>query len=87
MADPVLAQVTPLDFATGGVIEMLEEMLAKAKAGQIRAVAMAYEYSDGDVGHSAQFGHFANRSAVVGRLHVCAQHIIMSDILEWQSNG
>jgi hypothetical protein len=42
MANPKLAEVKKLDFTSVSTIEVLEEMLAQAKAGELRAVGLAF---------------------------------------------
>ena len=87
MADPTpkLKAVTQLEtIRSENVVDLLEALLAKAKAGELRAVAAAYEYTDGATGHECAFGSYANRVTMVGRLHVASQHIVLNEVLEWQ---
>lgn len=81
---PKLASVAALDFRSDNVVELLDGLLAKAKAGEIRAVAVAYEYTDGTGGWSGAFGPWSHRLAMIGRLHVLAQQITLNDVLEWK---
>lgn len=81
---PKLSAVAPLDFTSASVVEQLEDMLAKAKAGQIRAVAAVYEYTDGTGGWAAAFGSWSHRVAMIGRLHVLAQQIVLNEVLEFK---
>jgi len=78
-----LAAVKDIDYHTANVVGELEDLLRRAKAGEIKSVAMVYEYLDGRMGHTAAFGDFSDRNATVGRLHVLAQHITLNELLEW----
>lgn len=84
MTEATLRAVSQLHQHADNVVAELEEALELAKAGKIRSVALVYEQIDGTMGHSAAFGAFADRNATVGRLHVCAQHITLNELLEWK---
>lgn len=77
---PKLSQVATLDFRSESTIKELEELLEKAKRGEVRAVAAAYEYTDGTGGWSACFGSWTHRVAMIGRLTVLAMHITKHEI-------
>lgn len=84
MAEPdKLSAVAPLSYRDDEAIRILEEALAKAKTGEIKAVAIAYEYADGTSGHQIAFGKFASRLVMIGRLHAMAQHVVLNEVLEW----
>lgn len=72
------------DLNAEGVIDLLERLLADARAGKVRAVGVAWEGQDGNSTHEAAFGKFADRAAMVGRLHVLAQHITLNELLVWR---
>ncbi len=72
---PKLKEATPLDFKSESVVKELEELLEKAKRGEIRAVAAVFEYRDGTGGWTSAFGSWVHKMAMVGRLHVLAQAI------------
>ena len=81
---PKLKAVAQLEAKPSeNVIKLLEALLAKAKAGELRAIAAAYEYVDGATGHECAFGAYSNRVTMVGRLQVAAQHIILNEVLEY----
>jgi hypothetical protein len=85
MAEPTRpAPVALLTYRSDDAVRILEELLEKAKTGEVRAVAVAYEYADGATGHQAAFGKFANRTLMVGKLQVMAQHIVLNECLEWK---
>jgi hypothetical protein len=86
MTEPArLAEVTPLaSVASENVVKTLEGLLEKAKAGELRAVGVAFEYSDGTGGWSSAFGSWSNRMSMIGRLSVLAQHITLNEVLEWK---
>ncbi len=86
-AEQKVAAVAPLSFRSSNVVTVLEELLEKAKAGEIKAVAVAYEYPNGLSGHQCAFGKFSNRLVMVGRLHAMTQHIVLNEVLEWSTDA
>lgn len=84
MAEPKLAEVKQLDFKSQGCIEVLEEMLEKAKRGEIRAVALVFEETDGRGGWRAGLGTWSRSVALIGRLYVLAQQLTLNEVLEWK---
>ncbi len=83
MAAPKLAEVAQVRPPEPKVIAELEQLLARARAGEIIAIGVAYEMPAGYSGHVAAFGAFANRPLMVGKLQVLATHIVMNECLEW----
>ncbi len=79
-----LAEVAQVGGPEQKVIETLEDLLARAKSGEIISVAAAYELRGGYSGHVATFGAWANRPLLVGKLHVMATHIVLNGCLEWK---
>lgn len=77
-----LAACPTISFAEPSVVEMLEKLLERARAGEIRAIGAAYELTEGYTEHGASFGRYSSRNAVVGRLYVLARHIVLNEILE-----
>lgn len=80
-AKSAIREVAPLKFSSEAVVKELEELLEKAKTGEIRAIAAVYEYRDGTGGWTSAFGSWVHRVAMVGRLHVLAQHITQATII------
>lgn len=82
MTEPAkLAEVKKIDFTSASTIELLEELLAQAKAGDIRAVGIVFERPDGTGGWRAAMGPFSSPIYMVGRLHALATQITMNDII------
>lgn len=79
-----LKDVSVICAAQPNVVETLEKYLEQAKAGKVRSVAVAVEYHDGVTNHEAAFGDYGNRAAIVGRLQVMANHVILNELLEWR---
>jgi hypothetical protein len=84
MAAPKLTDVSQVPATSASVVELLERLLEKAKAGEIRAVAAAWEYPNGGMGHEAAFSEWANRFTMIGKLQVMATHITLNECLEWK---
>lgn len=78
------AAVADLSYRNPDVVELLQRLLVKAESGEIRSLAAVWEESAGWAHHEAAFGKWSNRTLVVGRLHVLAQHVILNECLEWQ---
>ena len=87
MAAPKLAEVPQVRPPEARVIEMLEKLLERARAGEIIAATVAYEMPAGYSGHEAAFGPWANRPLMVGKLQVLATHIVLNDCLEWKPDS
>lgn len=83
-APPKLAEVPSVGGPEQNVIDTLENLLKRARAGEIIAVAAAYELRGGYSDHIATFGSWGNRPLLVGRLQLLATHIILNECLEWQ---
>lgn len=84
MPAPNLTNVSQIPATSASVVELLERLLAKAKAGEIRVVAAAWEYPNGGMGHEAAFSEWASRTNMIGKLHVMATHITLNECLEWK---
>lgn len=78
------AAVSPLSFINSDVVSLLKRLLKQAEKGEIHSVAVAWEMPAGWAGHEAAFGKFSNRTLLVGKLHVLAQHIVLEECLEWK---
>jgi hypothetical protein len=87
MAAPKLAEVTQVRPPVPDVIEALESLLEQARAGEVIAVAIAYEMPAGYSGHKAAFGPWANRPLIVGKLAILQQHIVLNECLEWKPDS
>lgn len=87
MPKPKLAEVKQLDFKSASTIEVLEDLLAMAKAGEIRAVGVAFERVDGTGGWRAAMGSFSSPIYMVGRLHALATQITLNDIIEYKPDA
>ncbi len=81
---PKLAAVTQARPPVADVIETLEGLLEQARAGEIIALAVAYEMPAGYSGHKAVFGPWSGRPLLVGKLAVLQQHIVLTECLEWK---
>lgn len=79
-----LIDVSQVPKPSTSVVELLERLLEKARAGEIRAVAAAWEYPNGAMGHEAAFSEWANRYTMIGKLQVMATHITLNECLEWK---
>lgn len=82
-----LTPVKEIGGPQANVIDLLRDLLKQAEAGDIVAVACAYELRGGYSGHAAAFGEWGNRPLVVGKLQVLATQIVLNECLEWQPNG
>lgn len=87
MPRPKLAEVKKLDFSSVSVVELLEDMLAKAKAGEVRAVALVFECPNGTGGWRAAMGPFTSPIYMTGRLHALATQITLNEVLEYEPGG
>ena len=81
---PKLTSVAQVGGPQQNVIEALEDILARAKAGEVISVGIAYEMRGGYSGHTAAFGNWANRPLLVGKLAVLQQCIVLNECLEWK---
>ena len=61
------------------LVEQLERMLEKAKAGEVRSWVSVFEWSDGSVSHGWAFDRFAARRTMVGALAEC-QFAVVSEM-------
>jgi len=81
---PKLAEVKKLDFSSASVVDVLEAMLAQAKAGELRAVALVFECPNGTGDWRAAMGPFTSPIYMVGRLHALATQITLNEVLEYE---
>jgi hypothetical protein len=79
-----LAPVVTLHHADEAVVRFLEDLLEKARSGEIRSVAAAWEHKDGDTNDGACFGNMTGRYNIIGRLQVLATQIALNDCLQWK---
>jgi hypothetical protein len=87
MSATKLAEVTQVRSPVPEVIEALGALLEQARAGEIIAVAVAYEMPAGYSGHKAALGPWSNRPLLVGKLAVLQQHIVLTECLEWKPDA
>lgn len=78
------AAIRQLSFRNSDAVALLRRLLEQAEKGEIHSVAVAWEMPAGWAGHEAAFGKFSNRTLMVGKLHVLAQHIVLEECLEWR---
>lgn len=68
------------------VVKSLEEHLAAAKAGNIRAFCIAYENPLGGTGYHVSLGEKSNAMTLIGRLTCCLVEMATQQLMAEQGD-
>ena len=72
-----LRQIPTFTEPVAGIVDMLENLLARAKAGEIRAIAACYEVTGEGTAHTFGWGKRTLPMALVGEMNLAmfAMHV------------